>query len=187
MSDIRAAREKLADKQKASKKKKKKRGKKGGLARSTTMATSAQDGVTEYDFDGVTSYQTKLSAEENEMFAGILVDYCFTNFQEGNAPRNFKAPTPVLSSLGIDDYDKVDRLEKLIFTMHEAIEDQKKTWSTNDLPGIEKMIKFCIAREMSKIDERKDARKYALTRPRTPSSDSDANRDLMEVRSSVYN
>ena len=40
---------------------------------------------------------------------------------------------------------------------------------------------------MNKIDERKDARRYALTRPRTPSSESDANRDLNDVRSSLYN
>ena len=81
----------------------------------------------------------------------------------------------------------MDRLEKLIFTMREAIEDQRKTWRTNDLPGIERMLKKCIAREINMIDERKNARTYARTRPRTPSDDSDANRDLMEVRSSLYN
>lgn len=93
----------------------------------------------------------------------------------------------MLSALGIEDYDKVDRLEKLIFTMREAIEDSKKTWQLNDLPKIEKMLKYCIAREIAKIDERKDARRYAKNRPRTPSSGSDANKDLVEVRSSLYN
>ena len=78
-------------------------------------------------------------------------------------------------------------MEKLIFTMSEAIEDSKKTWSLNDLPAIEKMLKYCIAREMAKIDERKDARRYAKNRPRTPSSGSDANKDLVDVRSSLYN
>ena len=55
------------------------------------------------------------------------------------------------------------------------------------MPQIEKMLKYCITKEMAQVDERKDARKYARNRPRTPSSGSDANKDLVEVRSSLYN
>ena len=183
LTHLRAIREKLGDRIGKSNKKKKKSKKRGGLKSQNTMRTA---GGSEAD-DGVTSYYTKLSAEDNEAFAGILVDYCFTNFQQGNAPRDFKAPTPILKALGIEDYDRVDRLEKLIFTMREAIEDQRRTWKTSDLAGIERTLKHCVAREMNKIDERKDARTYARHRPATPSDDSDANRDLMEVRSSLYN
>lgn len=87
----------------------------------TMGGRNATDATTEVD-DGVTSYYTRVSADD-DMFGGILVDYCFTNFQQGNAPRDFKMLTPILSALGIEDYDKVDRMEKLIFTMREAIED----------------------------------------------------------------
>ena len=74
MTQLRGIREKLGDKMKTQKKKKKK-GKKGGLRSQNTVKG---DAMTEVD---TTSYYTKLSAEDNEMFAGILVDYCFTNFQ----------------------------------------------------------------------------------------------------------
>ena len=72
LTDLRAIREKLGDKIGKSQKKKKKKGRKGGLKSQNTMFTEADDGVT--------SYYTRLSAEDNELFAGILVDYCFTNF-----------------------------------------------------------------------------------------------------------
>ena len=49
------------------------------------------------------------------------------------------------------------------------------------------MLKYCISKEIAAIDERKDARKYAKNRPRTPSSGSEANKDLVEVKSSLYN
>ena len=55
------------------------------------------------------------------------------------------------------------------------------------MPEIEKMLKYCITKEITQIDERKEARKYARNRPRTPSSGSDANKDLVDVRSSLYN
>ena len=53
LAEIRATREKLGDKMKAKKKKKKGKKKGGGLMRT---GTSVGDGLTEYDFDGVTSY-----------------------------------------------------------------------------------------------------------------------------------
>ena len=80
MTDIRQIREKLGDKMKATKKKKKGK-KKGGLRSQMTMGgrnTTGTDANTEID-DGVTSYYTRISADDD--FAGILVDYCFTNFQ----------------------------------------------------------------------------------------------------------
>ena len=57
----------------------------------------------------------------------------------------------------------------------------------SDIPAIEKMIKFCIVREMHSIDERKGARFYEKNRPMTPSSDSDGNKVDDEKKSSLYN
>ena len=64
-----------------------------------------------------------MSHDDTETFAGILVDYCFTNKAAGNAPRDFIAPAPILKALGIDDYDSKQKLEQLIFTIREAIDD----------------------------------------------------------------
>ena len=123
------------------------------------------------------------------MFAGILADYCWTNKAAGNSPADFKIQAPVLEALGISSYDSKQKLEHLIFTIREAIEDQKKTWRMNDIPAIEKIIKYCIVREMFSIDERKGARYYEKNRPRSVSSDSlDGPRvDDVDKKSSLYN
>ena len=58
----------------------------------------------------------------------------------------------------------------------------------SDIPKIERIIRFCIIREMHNIDERKGARFYEKNRPRTPSSDSDMPRVVDdEKKSSLYN
>ena len=57
------------------------------------------------------------------MFAGILADYCWTNKAAGNSPADFKIQAPVLEALGISSYDSKQKLEHLIFTIREAIED----------------------------------------------------------------
>ena len=80
LQDVRGIREKLTEKAKATKKKKKKK-KRGGLATKSEAAT---------DYDDALSYYTKLSIDEND-FGGILMDYMSTNYQAGNAPREFNA------------------------------------------------------------------------------------------------
>ena len=80
LQEVRGIREKLTEKAKATKKKKKKK-KRGGLATKSEAAT---------DYDDALSYYTKLSIDEND-FGGILMDYMSTNYQAGNAPREFNA------------------------------------------------------------------------------------------------
>ena len=72
MKELIEIREKLEKHSKKPKKKKKKKKKDGLLKRMNT------DAVSEWD-DGVTSAYTSQD-NQDDMFAGLIVDYAFTNF-----------------------------------------------------------------------------------------------------------
>jgi len=147
------------------KKKKKKKKKKGGLLRSNT---SYADGQSEYMDDGCTSAYTSNKDSQDDLFIGILIDYACTNFQNGNKPREFKTDfckaTWMLDKLGVPDYDKVANLDKLVFTIADVIKEAKVQWKTIDLEKMKKITKLCLVRELSMLDNRKDAVKYGLQR-----------------------
>ena len=126
-------------------------------------ATTYSEAASEWD-DGATSAYTSRQSQED--FAGIVVDYCFTNFQQGNKPRGFKSSnaTWMLEKLGIADYDAVQNIEKLVFTIQDAIREAKIQWKTIDLGRIKQITKLVIVRELNMLDGRKDAQKYAETR-----------------------
>ena len=63
-------------------------------------------------------------------------------------PRKFKTELPILKTLGIDDYDKVISIDKLVFKMRQALTKFQKLWQTLDKEKIEKVIRLCMAREL---------------------------------------
>ena len=174
-------REKLEKHSKKPKKKKKKKKKDGLLKRMNT------DAVSEWD-DGVTSAYTSQD-NQDDMFAGLIVDYAFTNFQQGNKPREFKTDyckaTWMLDKLGISDYDKVSNLDKLVFTMADAIREARFTWKTISIDRIKYLTKQVITRELNMLDGRKDAQRYAATRMPTISDFEMDNVDAKSVTKSV--
>ena len=72
---------------------------------------------------------------------------------------------PVLEKLGISNYDEVPSMDKLVFTMREALETFKEKWQTIDVEEIKKKIRFCVMREMVAAEGRKDAKEYNKRKP----------------------
>jgi len=72
-------------------------------------------------------------------------------------PRKFKAHIPILKTLGIDNYDAVQSMDKLVFTMREALKKFQKLYKTLDKEKIYSVIRLCMARELQCVEERKDA------------------------------
>lgn len=102
-------------------------------------------------------------------------------------PRKFKAHLPILSTLGIDNYDQVPSMDKLVFTMKEALVKFQKLWLTPDKEKIYEKIRICMARELTMVEERKDAAEYALKRPKSFDFFDDlANGDLSAVKSASW-
>ena len=63
----------------------------------------------------------------------------------------------MLDKLGISDYDKVSNLDKLVFTMADAIREARFTWKTISIDRIKYLTKQVITRELNMLDGRKDA------------------------------
>ena len=98
-----------------SKKKKKKRKKRGGLRR---KANQGDETGSAYD-DDKTSFMTMTVADQKEQedFMLSLID----DVKLVQKPREFRATLPIIESLGIDNYDSVMSMNKLVFTMREAL------------------------------------------------------------------
>lgn len=63
----------------------------------------------------------------------------------------------MLEKLGIADYDSVASIDKLYFTIQDAIKEAKFQWKTVDLNRIKRTTKLVIVRELNMLDGRKDA------------------------------
>ena len=63
-------------------------------------------------------------------------------------PRKFEAKLPILATLGIDNYDAVVSMDKLVFKMREALTKFQKLWQTLDKEKIYAIIRLCLAREL---------------------------------------
>lgn len=87
--------------------------------------------------------------------------------------------------LGIDNYDAVISMDKLVFKMREALLKFQVLWKTLDKEKIYDIIKLCLARELQCVEERKDATEYALKRPKSFDS-FDINNDLSAVKSQSW-
>ena len=58
-------------------------------------------------------------------------------------------------------------MDKLVFKMREALAKFQRVWQTLDKDKIKRIIKVCMAREMTQVEERKDAAEYAKKRPKS--------------------
>jgi hypothetical protein len=89
---------------------------------------------------------------------------------------------PILRTLGISNYDSVASMDKLVFKMREALQRFNRIWQTLDKDKIYTIIRVCLARELTQVEERKDAAEYALKRPKSFDFFDD-NQDLSAVKS----
>ena len=58
----------------------------------------------------------------NQEFLGLFDDKLQT------IPRTFTMSLPILEALGISNYDTVQSIDKLVFTMRDALASFKKKW-----------------------------------------------------------
>lgn len=163
---------------KVSKKKKKKKRGRSALKKSQTTAFETE---TNYD-DDKTSFMTTAELAQNQEFMGFIDDT--VRLQQN--PRKFKAHLPILQTLGIDNYDSVVSMDKLVFKMREALEKFKKLYQTLDKDKIKQIIRLCIARELQCVEERKDAAEYASKRVKSYDFFEDGNADLSAVKSQSW-
>ena len=95
--------------------KKKKKKKKGRSALRKTNTASAYETETAWD-DDKTSFMTMNEIAENKEFLGLFDDKLTT------VQRTFTSmPLPILTALGIENYDSVQSIDKLVFTMRDAL------------------------------------------------------------------
>lgn len=76
-------------------------------------------------------------------------------------------------------------MSKLVFTMREALARFRKSWSTLDKEKIKDVIRLCLARELTCVEERKDAIDYRATRPKSFDF-FDENMDLSAIKSTSF-
>lgn len=163
----------------------KKRGKKKKRGRSALKRTTTSAFETETNWDDdKTSFMTTNELAQNQDFMVGLIDDTIKLVQN---PRKFKAHLPILETLGIDNYDQVPSMDKLVFTMTQALTKFQKLWLTLDKDEIYQKIRLCMARELTMVEERKDAAEYALKRPKSfDFFDDPANVDLSAVKSASW-
>lgn len=134
--------------------------------------------------DDKTSFMTTNELAQNQEFMGNFIDETFKLVQN---PRKFKTHLPILTTIGIDNYDQVPSMDKLVFKMKEALQKFQKLWLTMDKAEITQKIRICLARELTMVEERKDAAEYALKRPKSFDFFDDlANGDLSAVKSASW-
>ena len=81
--------------------------------------------------------------------------------------RTFGTVKPTLHKLGIENYDQVQKMDNLKFTMAQAHRTYCKTLLTENKERIRSVVRLGIVRDVRSINERQEARKYAQGRPRT--------------------
>ena len=139
------------------------------------------------DDDGMTAYTSNRS--QDEAFADILIDYAtHTNGAGVSKPRDFKSrSTWMLEKLGIEKYDAVTSLDKMIFSIADVIKDAKLEWKTITLDRIKTITKLVVVRELNMIDSRKDARQYRIANPEIDEvSDFDGNMSVVKSIAGSY-
>ena len=101
--------------------------------------------------------------KEVETFKNIVRDYNRTKIQVD--PRDFRSDLPILTALGVDNYDKISNLDYLQVQLEEALKKWVKDWKTIDTSRINYLMKYGIVQEVMKIEERKSVRREAALRP----------------------
>lgn len=77
-----------------------------------------------------------------------MVDFGWT---QGGKPRAFKNKTPTLTKLGIDNFDQMEKIGDLKFTMEKATEQFQENLHTRESGKVKHMMKLGICREVGSI------------------------------------
>ena len=80
--------------------------------------------------------------KEVETFKNIVRDYNRTKIQID--PRDFRSDLPILTALGVDNYDKISNLDYLQVQLEEALKKWVKDWKTIDTSRINYLMKYGI-------------------------------------------
>ncbi len=78
--------------------------------------------------------------------------------------RDFSTITPVLSILGIEDYDKVKDMGQLKLNFLQADEYQKR-WKVSDSKKFAELLRYKIVQEIMSVEERRAARQQLQVAP----------------------
>jgi len=85
----------------------------------------------------------------------------------------FTDGTPLLDLLGVNNYDQLDSVSKLIVQLEKALIEFNRRWKTVSMNDIGYLLRIGLVRELTMIDERKDAVNYRVKKER----EADANMD----------
>ncbi|CDW78193.1 UNKNOWN [Stylonychia lemnae] len=94
-----------------------------------------------------------------DLLKNIITDYAVTIGQL--KPRDFNADLPILSTLGAENYDKIDDIDSMTLQLETALKKFVKDWKTLDQKKINYLMKFGIVQEVMKVEERKAVRREA--------------------------
>ena len=94
-----------------------------------------------------------------DILKNIITDYAVT--MGALKPRDFNADLPILSTLGAENYDKIDDIDSLSIKLETALRKFVKDWKTLDKQKINYLMKFGIVQEVMKVEERKAVRREA--------------------------
>jgi hypothetical protein len=92
-----------------------------------------------------------------DILKNIITDYAIN--LGALKPRDFNSDLPILSTLGAQDYDKVDNIDQLTIKLERALKKFVKDWKTLDNNKINYLMKYGIVQEVMKIEERKGVRR----------------------------
>jgi len=143
---------------------------------------------TKSGFDAISTFSQATQdhnnlGDKNIITKGISVDFGWTS----GKPRAYKGQTKTLCRLGIEGYDKTDKIADLKLKMEEATSQYRKSLHTTSKDKIQSVIKLGIIREVSGLIERNEARKYASSKPALDisfSSDKAKGGDISIIKSS---
>lgn len=78
------------------------------------------------------------------MFGGLIDD----TMKLHPNPRKFTSKLPIIETLGIENYDEIDKIISLQVKMREALSKFQKLWQTLDKDKIHYIIRLCLTREL---------------------------------------
>ena len=59
-------------------------------------------------------------------------------------PRDFRSDLPILTALGVDNYDKITNIDFMQVQLEEALKKWVKDWKTIDTSKINYLMKYGI-------------------------------------------
>lgn len=135
------------------------------------------------DPQAVEKQKTKHLDRDLEKLKDIIRDYAVNALKA----RDFNADLPILSTLGAEDYDKIDSMDALQIHLETALRKFVKDWKTLDKQKINYLMKYGIVQEVMKVEERKAIRREMANKPQKTSPKTQRknnNDDIQNVQNS---